>query len=144
MTNVYVYICMFKRLCKRLRPMYMYAYVCLKDSVSAYDQCRLDELSVHYIAGIALLVERPTEKPGAILTRVRVPGAARDFFLPESATSADSLTVSLQPPCAIGCISTNFCARVKQFQTVHCLDTQKHCTLWWEWVALLLRLLCGR
>ena len=30
-------------------------------------------------AGIAHLVERPTEKPGAILTRVRVPAAARDF-----------------------------------------------------------------
>ena len=30
-------------------------------------------------AGIAQLVERPTEKSGAILTRVRVPGAARDF-----------------------------------------------------------------
>ena len=26
-----------------------------------------------------MLVERPTEKPGAIMTRVRVPGAARDF-----------------------------------------------------------------
>ena len=31
-------------------------------------------------AGIAQLVERPTEKPGAILTRDRVPGAARDFI----------------------------------------------------------------
>ena len=30
-------------------------------------------------AGIAQLVERLTEKPGAILTRVRVPSAARDF-----------------------------------------------------------------
>ena len=30
-------------------------------------------------AGIAQLVDRPTEKTGAILTRVRVPGAARDF-----------------------------------------------------------------
>ena len=29
--------------------------------------------------GIARLVERLTKKPGAILTRVRVPGAARDF-----------------------------------------------------------------
>ena len=29
--------------------------------------------------GTALLVEHPTEKPGAILTRVRVPGAAKDF-----------------------------------------------------------------
>ena len=30
-------------------------------------------------AGIAELEERLTEKPGAILARVRVPGAARDF-----------------------------------------------------------------
>ena len=29
--------------------------------------------------GIVQMVERPTEKPSAILTRVRVPGAARDF-----------------------------------------------------------------
>ena len=28
---------------------------------------------------VAQLVERPTDKPGAILTRVRVPDAARDF-----------------------------------------------------------------
>jgi len=33
-------------------------------------------------AGIAQFAERPTERPGAILTRVRVPGAAGDF-LPE-------------------------------------------------------------
>ena len=33
------------------------------------------------------------------------------MFLPESASSADSLTVSLQPPCAIAC--TNVCAHVK-------------------------------
>ena len=30
-------------------------------------------------ARIAQLVQRPTEKPGTILTRVRVRGAARDF-----------------------------------------------------------------
>ena len=29
--------------------------------------------------GVAQLVERPTEKPGAVLLRVRVSGAARDF-----------------------------------------------------------------
>ena len=33
-------------------------------------------------AGIAQLVERPTEKTAAVLTRVRVPGAAKFFFLP--------------------------------------------------------------
>ena len=30
-------------------------------------------------AGIAQLLEHPTEKPGAVLSRVRVPGEARDF-----------------------------------------------------------------
>ena len=44
------------------------------------------------ICGITQLVQRPTEKPGAILTRVRVPGAAREFSLTESTSSADSLT----------------------------------------------------
>ena len=32
-----------------------------------------------HVAAIAQLVARPTEKPGAILTRVRVPGVVRDF-----------------------------------------------------------------
>ena len=31
---------------------------------------------------IAQLIERPTEKPGETLTRVRIPGVARYFFLP--------------------------------------------------------------
>ena len=53
------------------------------------------------------LVERPTEKPSTILTRVRVPGATRDF-LKKSTSSADSLTVFVQPRCAIACI--NSCA----------------------------------
>ena len=30
--------------------------------------------------GIAQLVERPTKKPGAILTRVRIPGEVRKLF----------------------------------------------------------------
>ena len=58
-------------------------------------------------AGIAQLVEYPTEKPGAILTRVQVPGTARDFSQSQSTFSADSV----QPPVAIACI--NICAHVK-------------------------------
>ena len=66
-------------------------------------------------AETAQLIERPAEKPGAIRMRVRVPGAARDFspgvnFPPELTSSADSLTVSAQPPCAVACINT-LCAR---------------------------------
>ena len=46
--------------------------------------------------GIAQWVERPTEKSGAVLTRVRVPDAARGF-LPEPASSVECLTLSVQP-----------------------------------------------
>ena len=76
---------------------------------------------------MAQLVERPTEKPGAILTRVRVPGAARDFFIfiPESAFSADSLTVSIKPSCSIACISIGvYDKNPKQWQLYCCLDTR--------------------
>ena len=73
------------------------------------------------------------KKPRVILTRVRVPGAARDFspgvnFFPELTSSADSLTVSAQPPCAIIC--NNICTHVtnpKHWQLCHCLDTRKVC-----------------
>ena len=55
-------------------------------------------------AGIAQLVERATEKPGAILTRVRVSGAARDFY--QSQLLAQTLLRRpYSPPCAIACIN---------------------------------------
>ena len=79
-------------------------------------------------ASLVQLVERWTEKPDAILSRVRVPGAARLLLLlllllllvlllllPESAFSADSLTVSVQPPCAIACISICTEYRIQKF-----------------------------
>ena len=49
-------------------------------------------------AGIVQLIERPTEKPGAILTRVRVPGAARDFSLRVN-FQCTLLTVSVRYVC---------------------------------------------
>ena len=61
--------------------------------------------------GTAQWVERPTEKPGAILTRVRVPHeAARYFFSPRVNFQCrlSSLTVSVQPPRAVAYI--NICA----------------------------------
>ena len=72
--------------------------------------------------GMARLVERPTEKPGAILTRVRVPGVARD--LSPSQFSVRTLTVSVQPLRAITCIS--ICTNVKNpehRQPYHSLKT---------------------
>ena len=44
--------------------------------------------------GVAQLIER---QAGTLLTRVELPGAARDFSLPESTFSADSLTLSVHP-----------------------------------------------
>ena len=62
------------------------------------------------------------------------------FSLPESASSADSETVSVQPPCAIA--SINIYAHVKNpkhWQPYHCLDTQKCCTHREVWVMLFLQ-----
>ena len=52
---------------------------------------------------VALLVEHGA---GKLLTWVQLPSAARDF-LPESTFGADSLLVSIQPPCAFACIGSN-------------------------------------
>ena len=67
----------------------------------------------------------------------------QEIFLPESNSSAASLTVSVKPPCAITYI--NICAHLKNpknWQPYPCLDTGKYYTHWQEWVALLLWLLC--
>ena len=52
----------------------------------------------------ALLVEHPTEKPGAILTRVRVPGVARDFT-PRVNFQRRLLGCLYSPPWAVACIN---------------------------------------
>ena len=44
-------------------------------------------------AGIVQWVERPTEKPGAILTRVRVPGAAIFIYFSPSQLPLQTLLV---------------------------------------------------
>ena len=73
-----------------------------------------------------------------------IPRCGKGFFsAPESTFSADSLTVSVQPPCTTACV--NSCTHVKNpthWQPYRrCLDTWKHFTHWKKWVALLLRLL---
>ena len=45
-----------------------------------------------------------------LLTRFQFPSASREFF-PQSAFSADSLTLFLPPPCTIACV--NICVHVK-------------------------------
>ena len=70
---------------------------------------------------VAQLVGRRT---GTSLRQVRFPGAAKDFSLPESTFRADSVTVPVQPLCAIACI--NICAHIKDpkhWQPYLCLDT---------------------
>ena len=84
----------------------------------------------HVVTGIAHLVERPAEKPDAVLSRVRIPGAASFFvfFLPESAFSADSLMVSVQFPCVITCI--NVCAYVTSVRTLQIPNSGSRTTVW--------------
>ena len=51
------------------------------------------------------------------------------IFLPKSTFNADSLTVSVQPSCAIACI--NSCVPIKEpkhWQPYFCLDKQKYQT----------------
>ena len=68
---------------------------------------------------IAQLVQRPTEKPGAILTSVRVPSAARIFFS-QSQCSVQTLLLFSYSPCVTvlkyACI--NFCAALYKPQTL--------------------------
>ena len=56
-------------------------------------------------AGIAHSVERPTEKPGDTLTRVRVPGAARNF-LPVNFQCRLSYGVRTVPVARLCCMRT--------------------------------------
>ena len=61
------------------------------------------------------MVERPSENPGAILTR-------QEIFL-QSAFIADYLTVSVQPPYAIACIN------IRASTSVHTLKSQTLATI---------------
>ena len=61
-------------------------------------------------AGIAQLVERPTDKPGTS-DAGSSPKRGKGFFSQSTNFRADSLTVFVQPPCAIAC--NNICAHNK-------------------------------
>ena len=64
-------------------------------------------------------------------------------FFSQSTSSADSHTVSAQPPCATA--GVNICTYVKYpkyWQSYHCLDARKYCAHRQEWVALVMWLLC--
>ena len=81
-------------------------------------------------------------RTGTQPAQVRFPGAARDFFsLPESTFGADSLTVSVHPPCAIVC--TNIRVHVKD-PVVHVrvrwmMETRKYPACTAGWIARLCR-----
>ena len=94
---------------------------------------------------MAQLVERWTESSAPKLTDPgSTPRHSTVFFLPESAFSADSLTVSVQPPAGSRnhqLQSVRALKIPKQRQPYYRLDTQKYCTYLQKWVALLLRLL---
>ena len=73
-------------------------------------------------AWIAQLEECPTEKPGATLTQVRVPGAARDFS--PSVNFQCRLTVSIQPPCSLTRI--NICEHITNRKKIWTQENTAH------------------
>ena len=78
---------------------------------------------------IAQLIERQTEKPGAILTCVRAPRCGKGFFSQSQLSVQTLLRCLYSPPCAIAGIS--ICAHVKNpqhWQPYHCLGTRQYCT----------------
>ena len=94
-------------------------------------------------AGIAQSIEHPTEKPGAILTRVRIPGAARDF----------SPRANFQCKLSYGVSTAHECNRIHQHtRTFKIPNTDSHTIVWRHentthtarkgYIGLLLRLLC--
>ena len=80
-----------------------------------------------YGTGVAQFVERPTEKPGAILTRARVPGAARDFS-PRVSFQCSLLRCLYSPRVQLH-VSTSVCMlkNPKHWQTYLYFDTCKYC-----------------
>ena len=73
-------------------------------------------------AGIAQLVERPTENTGAVLTRVRVPDAAK-VFLSQSQLSAFSALRCPYSPRVQSLASTSV-------YTLKILNTGSHTIVW--------------
>ena len=73
-------------------------------------------------AEIAQLVERPTEKPGAIPTRVRIPGAARDVYSKRKLPVLTHLRCSCSPRVQ-SLASTSVC-------TVKIPSTGSHTIVW--------------
>ena len=80
---------------------------------------------------VAQWVERSTERPGAILTRVRVPvrqGTYGKGFFSQSQLSVQTLFRHPFSPCMQSHAST--CVRKLTVPNIgiHCLDTRKYCT----------------
>jgi len=98
-------------------------------------------------SGIAQMVERPTETPGARLTRVRFPVVARDSS--SSISFECRLSYSVRTPSgAIACSYTRYVSSMNSFKTALRIPTQAavplsgHTKMLHTLVALLLRLLC--
>ena len=82
-------------------------------------------------ARMAQLVEHPTEKPGGILTQVRAlvrQGIFFFFFLiPESISSADSLTVSKSPPVQSRALASVCMIKIPNSGSYTVVWTHEHC-----------------
>lgn len=79
-------------------------------------------------ARIAQMIECLTKKPNTILMWVQVPLCSKLFFSPsQRPVQAVIVTISIQPPCAIICISICACVKnPKQWQPHHYFDTRKY------------------
>ena len=75
-------------------------------------------------AGIAQLVERPTEKPGAILTRVRVPSAEKEFFTESQFSVHTLLRCPYRPRVQSHASTSAHTLTTKHWQPHHCLDIE--------------------
>ena len=92
-----------------------------KNQQQQQDLYRLRALfALHTRGGIVQLVECRTETLGAILSQVRFPWAGRNVSFSLCKLSVQIISVYVQPPCAIACIS--ICAHVtnpKHWQPYH-------------------------
>ena len=88
---------------------------------------------------VAELVQCLAQKPGTMLMQVQFPGVTKDFSHRVN-FQAESYSVHADPVCNTLHASTSvamFNPTQWQWQLYHCLDTQKYCTHWYKWAALL-------
>jgi len=83
-----------------------------------------------------------TEKPGAMLTQIWVPGAARDFLPRVNFQCWLSYSVCIAPRVQLHASASVRYLKIPSSGSHTSVWTQNYDTHWQKWVALLLQLLC--